>query len=50
MKRRRKVIALAIAAMVAPLGGVVGSGPAGAADKPYGSYVADAATKINVIG
>ncbi len=50
MKRRRKVVALAIAAMVAPLGGIVAGGPAGAADKGGGSYVADAATKINVMG
>lgn len=50
MKRRRTVVALAVAALVAPVMGVIGSAPAGADDKSHGSYTADAKTKINVMG
>ena len=49
MKRYRMVVATVTAAVLVPLGGLTGN-VAQAKDSPKADYVADAATKINVMG
>jgi LmbE family N-acetylglucosaminyl deacetylase len=50
MKRRRTTVALLAAAVLIPLGSLAVTGPAEAGGSPPARYVADRATKIDVMG
>lgn len=50
MKRYRTMVALLAAAVLIPLGSLAATGPAQAGGSPPGQYIADRATKIDVMG